>query len=63
MNSSEISLAPLWQRGKCEKIRLDLFPVIPAEALHRMVYRAEAGIQYFQAFMNRLDPGFHRGDD
>jgi hypothetical protein len=39
--------------GKCEKIRLGLFPVIPAEA----------GIQYFQTFKNRLDPGFHRGDD
>ncbi len=37
----------------CEKIRLGLFPVIPAEA----------GVQYFQAFKNRLDPGFHRGDD
>jgi len=32
---------------------LFLFSVIPAEA----------GIQYFQAFKNFLDPGFHRGDD
>jgi hypothetical protein len=39
--------------GGCEKICLGLFPVIPAKA----------GIQYFQAFKNRLDPGFHRGDD
>ena len=38
---------------RCEKIPSGLFPVIPAEA----------GIQYFQAFKNSLDPGFHRGDD
>jgi hypothetical protein len=30
-----------------------LFPVISAEA----------GIQYFHAVKNSLDPGFHRGDD
>ena len=33
--------------------------VIPAKALHRMVYRAKAGIQLFQ---DVLDPGFRRGD-
>ncbi len=38
---------------RCEKISLVLFPVMPAEA----------GIQYFRAFKNCLDPGFHRGDD
>ena len=32
---------------------LHLFVVIPAKA----------GIQYFQAVNNCLDPGFHRGDD
>jgi hypothetical protein len=40
------------QRGRCEKIELVLFHVIPAKA----------GIQCFQGFTNLLDPGFHRGD-
>ena len=39
--------------GRCEKIDLVVFHVIPAKA----------GIQYFQAVKNCLDPGFHRGDD
>jgi hypothetical protein len=39
--------------GRCEKIGLHLFPVIPAKA----------GIHYFQALNNFLDPGFHRGDE
>ena len=43
---------------RCEKIRLGLFPVIPAEALHRMAYRAEARTQYFRAFKSSLDPVF-----
>jgi len=38
--------------GRCEKIDLSLFYVIPAKA----------GIQCFQSFTNFLDPGFHRGD-
>jgi hypothetical protein len=39
-------------RGRCEKIDLGLFHVIPAKA----------GIQFFQGLTNFLDPGFHRGD-
>ena len=31
------------------------FSVIPAKALHRMVYRAKAGIQYFKAFRIRSE--------
>jgi hypothetical protein len=38
--------------GRCEKIDLVLFHVIPAKA----------GIQCFQILSNFLDPGFHRGD-
>jgi hypothetical protein len=38
--------------GRCEKIDLGLFHVIPAKA----------GIQFFQGLTNFLDPGFHRGD-
>jgi hypothetical protein len=38
--------------GRCEKIDLALFHVIPAKA----------GIQRFQTLRNLLDPGFHRGD-
>ena len=45
--------ALLLEGGGCEKIGLGLFPVIPAEA----------GIQYFPAFKNCLDPGFYRGDE
>jgi DNA-binding NarL/FixJ family response regulator len=37
---------------RCEKIGSRHFRVIPAKA----------GIQYFQAVKNFLDPGFHRGD-
>jgi hypothetical protein len=39
--------------GRCEKIDLSLFPIIPAKA----------GIQCFQSLANFLDPGFHRGGD
>ncbi len=55
-DSAEIffkSPQPPLTKGRCEKIDLHTFFVIPAEA----------GIQYFQAFKNFLDPGFHRGDD
>jgi len=38
---------------RCEKIDLGTLFVIPSGA----------GIQYFQALENFLDPGFHRGDD
>ncbi|MCX5919569.1 MAG: hypothetical protein NTX30_23210, partial [Deltaproteobacteria bacterium] len=38
--------------GRCEKIALGLFHVIPAKA----------EIQCFQSLANFLDPGFHRGD-
>jgi len=47
----EIWLPPL-VKGRCEKIDLVLFHVIPAKA----------GIQCFQGVTNWLDPGFHRGD-
>jgi hypothetical protein len=39
--------------GRCEKIGLVLFHVIPAKA----------GIQRLQWVTNTLDPGFHRGDE
>ncbi len=46
-------IAPLpWREGRCEKIGLVLFHVIPAKA----------GIQWFHGATNTLDPGFHRGD-
>jgi hypothetical protein len=46
-----INFLPL-DGGRCEKIDLGLFHVIPAKA----------GIQFFQGLTNFLDPGFHRGD-
>jgi len=46
------TLTLLLEGGRCEKIDLVLFHVIPAKA----------GIQCFQGFTNLLDPGFHRGD-
>jgi hypothetical protein len=39
--------------GRCERIGLALFHVIPAKA----------GIQCFRGVTNILDPGFHRGDE
>jgi hypothetical protein len=42
-----------YEGGRCEKIDLVLFGVIPAKA----------GIQVFQGLTNLLDPGFHRGDE
>jgi hypothetical protein len=41
------------QKGRCKKIALIPFLVIPAKA----------GIQYLSGLRNFLDPGFHRGDD
>jgi hypothetical protein len=46
----------------CPNLRIDGY-VIPAQALHRMVYRAQAGIQFFPPVKNFLDSGFHRSDD
>jgi hypothetical protein len=48
------------RKGKSPKA---LFSVIPAKALHRMVFRAKAGIQLFQRIIKPLDSGFHRSDD
>jgi hypothetical protein len=36
---------------------VSMFPVIPAKALHRMVYRAKAGIQVL--FLRVLDSRLH----
>jgi hypothetical protein len=46
-------LTPLYSpfKGRCEKIGLVLFDVIPAKA----------GIQCSHKAPNTLDPGFHRG--
>jgi hypothetical protein len=45
--------SPASKRGRCEKIGLPHFSVIPAEA----------GIQYFQVFKKFLDPGACPGLD
>jgi hypothetical protein len=51
--SADLLPSPLpRKRGRCEKIDLGLFHVIPAKA----------GIQCFQSLANFLDPGFHWGD-
>jgi hypothetical protein len=49
----KLLILPPSEKGRCEKIGLVLFHVIPAKA----------GIQCFHEVTNTLDPGFHRGDE
>ncbi len=58
--SSSESPIPLSTSEGVKKLGAVAFYVIPAKA---RLGEAWAGIQCFQDLKDRLDPGFHRGDD